>query len=365
MKAIVAMSGGVDSSVTAHLLKKMGYEVVGLSFELWDQRGTKNPHICCSLETIEIAKEVARKLHIEHHTIDVRDDFYRYIIEYFCSSYISGITPNPCVLCNKFIKFRFLIQKAEEIGADCIATGHYARIGQLQNTRSKEQKTDKGRFVLKKGVDPKKDQSYFLYVMTQEELSKTVFPLGVFQKKQTKGIAQDLGLFNTLRPESQEICFIGNGKYTDFIKTFSPESLKPGPIINLQGKIIGEHKGIALYTIGQRKKIGISSLKPLYVCGIDKKNNAIIVGQKKDTLKKTFKVKGLNWIAMESPSQPLKARVKIRSTMNEEPAVIIPEKNHIVTVEFSSPQSAPASGQSAVFYDNDTVLGGGEIVYTY
>ena len=361
MKALVAMSGGVDSSVAAYLLKKQGCEVIGLSFELWDQRDIKNLNVCCSVETINIAKEVAKKLNIEHYTIDVRDAFYRYIIEEFCNSYISGITPNPCILCNKFIKFKFLIEKAKELGADVIATGHYARVARPQNTEHRAQNTDKNRILLKKGIDPKKDQSYVLYVMTQEELSKTIFPLGELTKDKTRNIASELGLASAIRPESQEICFVGNKNYIDFIRSFAPEALKPGPIINTGGKVIGEHQGVAFYTIGQRKRLGISTLSPYYVIDIDKQKNTIIVGSKEDAMKKTFIVKGLNCISIESITCQLKVTAKIRSMMKESPATIIPEENQRVIVEFSHPQWAPAPGQSAVFYNGDMVIGGGII----
>ena len=370
MKALVAMSGGVDSSVAAYLLKKQGYEVIGLSFELWDQRDIKNLNVCCSVETINIAKEVAKKLNIEHYTIDVRDAFYRYIIEEFCNSYISGITPNPCILCNKFIKFKFLIEKAKELGADVIATGHYARVEKGSGVRGQRSENSslvtclpsrQARHSLLKGVDPKKDQSYVLYVMTQEELSKTIFPLGELTKDKTRNIASELGLASAIRPESQEICFVGNRNYIDFIRSFAPEALKPGPIINTGGKVIGEHKGVAFYTIGQRKRLGISTLRAYYVIDIDKQNNTIIVGSKEDAMKKTFIVKGLNWISIESLTGQLKVTAKIRSMMKESPATIIPEENQRVIVEFSHPQWAPAPGQSAVFYDGDMLIGGGII----
>ena len=354
MKALVAMSGGVDSSVAAYLLKKDGYEVIGLSFELWDKRDANKFSTCCSIETVEIAKSVARRLGIEHHTVDVRDAFYRYVIERFCDSYIAGATPNPCILCNQHIKFDFLLQKARETGADVIATGHYVRAGRAGTS-------GKSRVLLKKGVDSRKDQSYVLYVMTQEQLSKTLFPLGDMRKEETRALAKEVGLESALRPESQEICFVGDGNYTDFMKDFAPEALKPGDILDMEGKVVGTHKGIAFYTIGQRKRLGVSSLKALYVADIDRESNTIKVGSREDAMRKRLRVKELNWIAVETLSVPVRAGVKIRSTMKEEPATIIPQGDGTVMVEFDEPQWAPASGQSAVFYDSDTVIGGGVI----
>lgn len=354
MKAIVAMSGGVDSSVAAYLLQKEGHEVIGLSFELWDSRDLKDSNVCCSVETIRLAKSVAHKLGIEHHTVDVRDAFYTHVIEDFCASYIKGTTPNPCILCNKYIKFDFLMKKAEELGADSIVTGHYARIDHNPEAAG-------GRSLLKKGVDSKKDQSYVLYVMTQAELAKTLFPLGEMKKDETRRIAKELDLATAMRAESQEICFVGNDKYVDFIEKFSPDSLRPGPITNTSGKIIGEHKGIAFYTIGQRKRLGISSLKPHYVADIDRKTNTIIVGSREDAMRKTLIVKELNWLSIESLAKPLLANVKIRSTMKETSAIISPLEDERVKVEFEELQWAPASGQSAVFYSGDLVIGGGII----
>ncbi len=356
MEVIVAMSGGVDSSVAAYLLKQQGYRVTGLSFELWDRRDIENPNTCCSVITIGLAKSVARKLGIEHYTVDVRDAFYRHVIEDFCTSYIKGVTPNPCILCNKYIKFDFLLRKAAETGAEYIATGHYARTQPDSDGK-------KRRFLLKKGLDERKDQSYVLYVMKQGELSRTLLPLGEMKKQETRGIARQLGLSTALRAESQEICFVGGDNYAQFIKNFSPEALRPGPIVDTSGKVIGEHRGIAFYTVGQRKGLGIASLQPYYVAGIDRKSNTVIVGSREDAMGKKFRVKELNWISMSPPAEPLRAHVRIRSTMREMPATISPENGPSVTVEYDEPQWAPAPGQSAVFYHGDVVIGGGIIEY--
>jgi tRNA-specific 2-thiouridylase len=354
MKIIVAMSGGVDSSVVAYLLKKQGHEVIGLSYELWDKRDLKPSNQCCSIETINLAKSVARQIGIEHYTVDVRDTFYTHVIESFCESYIKGNTPNPCILCNKYIKFDFMMKKAEELGADCIATGHYAQVVERRVT------DDERRFLLKKGIDKKKDQSYVLYVMNQDELSKTVFPLGEFTKDKTRAIAKEIGLATATRPESQEICFVGDDNYANFVEGFSPESLKPGLILDIDGKVIGEHKGIAFYTIGQRKGLGISSPVPRYVADINRENNTIVIGSRDDATRKKIIVTDLNWISAGLEESPERVGVKIRSTMNEVPALITPEGENII-VEFDEPQWAPAPGQSAVFYNDNIVLGGGVI----
>ncbi|MDH4028034.1 MAG: tRNA 2-thiouridine(34) synthase MnmA, partial [Nitrospirota bacterium] len=302
---------------------------------------------------------------IEHRTIDVRDAFYHHVIEDFCASYIKGITPNPCILCNEHIKFAFLMKEAERSGAELIATGHYARIDRPQHrSAAAPQDRDPKRFLLKKGVDLKKDQSYVLYVMKQEELAKTVFPLGEMNKEETRSIARKLGLATALRPESQEICFVGNADYADFIRGFSPDALTPGPVVDINGRTIGEHRGIAHYTIGQRKGLGISSLKPHYVAEIDIDKNTIIAGAREDAMKKSFTVSRLNWISISDLLQPMRADVKIRSTSKERPATIRPGENRTVLVDFDEPQWAPAPGQSAVFYSGDHVIGGGIIEWS-
>jgi tRNA-specific 2-thiouridylase len=350
MKILVAMSGGVDSSVTAYLLRQQGHEVTGLSFELWDRRGLGQINTCCSVETINLARTVASRLGMEHMTVDVRDAFYSLVIEPFCESYIEGTTPNPCILCNKFIKFDFLLQKADEIGANLVATGHYAR--RIEKD---------GRYLLARGVDRVKDQSYVLYVMTRKHLARTIFPLGGMEKRETREIAARAGLATALRTESQEICFVGDDKYADFIRGVAPEAVSPGPIYDTSGRRLGEHKGIAFYTIGQRRGLGIASSHPLYVIRIDRKNNAVIVGPREEALVRAVNVGDLNWISGEAAAEEMRISAKIRSTMKDAPAVLIPVSGNTVRVEFDEPQWAPAPGQSAVFYDGEIVLGGGII----
>jgi tRNA-specific 2-thiouridylase len=358
LKVLVAMSGGVDSSVSAYLLKKKGFDVAGLSLRLWDSRDVVKHDVCCSLETIGIAREVANRLDIQHFTVDVREAFHRNVIEKFCDSYTVGSTPNPCILCNKYIKFDFLLNKAEEIGADLIATGHYARVEKPGS--SSWAGADAERFLLKSGVDSRKDQSYVLYVMTQEQLSRAIFPLGDMWKEDTRRTAQELGLDNALRAESQEICFVGDGNYIDFIATSDPGVSQPGPVVNREGEKIGTHKGIAFYTVGQRRRLDVQSLKPLYVISIDRSRNTIVVGDREDVMKRRVKVGAVNWIAFRKLARPIRARVKLRSTMEGQPALVTPEENCVI-VEFDDLQWAPAPGQSAVFYHEDIVIGGGVI----
>ncbi|MFZ6016861.1 MAG: tRNA 2-thiouridine(34) synthase MnmA [Nitrospirota bacterium] len=342
-KVIVGMSGGVDSSVTAYLLKEQGYDVEGLSFILWEARGRTDFKTCCSLQAVEEAANTAKYIGVPHSSIDVRDDFIEKVIEPFVDAYTKGITPNPCILCNRFIKFPFLMKEAEKRGAEYIATGHYAKV---------EKK------LLKKGVDPKKDQSYVLYVLRQEEIERLILPLGYYRKDEVRKIAKELNLPAAKRPESQEICFIEDRNYFKFIEMLSPIAGKPGPIIDITGRVIGIHTGIYGYTIGQRKGLGISSSEPLYVVKIDALKNAIYVGSQEAAKKKEFFVEDLNWI--NTPHTHFRATVKVRSMMKDEPATIF--LGETVRVVFDKPQWAPAPGQSAVFYDGDIVIGGGVIV---
>ena len=385
------MSGGVDSSVAAYLLKEKGYEVEGISFLMWEKPKGTSP-ACCSLRAVEETAKTARQIGIPHDVIDVRDNFAEKVITPFVHTYISGLTPNPCILCNRHIKFPYLIKEAEKRGAEYVSTGHYARVERQDSrlgespgaTRIQGAKDSKipsalnlqPSALLKKGVDTKKDQSYVLYILTQDILRRLILPLGDYTKNAVREIAEKLGLVAAKRAESQEICFIQERNYLTFIQKISPVEREPGPIVDSHGKIIGTHKGIHGYTIGQRKGLGIASPEPLYVVDIDIQKNTVYAGPRDSVKKKEFYVHELNWLTppppplmkkdkegLEKTSDAFRATVKVRSTMKDEPAMIFfdPASFEIVRVVFDEPQWAPAPGQSAVFYDNDIVIGGGII----
>jgi len=345
-KVVVGMSGGVDSSVTAHLLKEQGHEVAGVSFMLWETRERRDFRTCCSLEAINGAAETAEALGITHKVVDVRGDFIDKVIEPFVDAYLHGTTPNPCVLCNLHIKFPYLLREAGVLGADFISTGHYARV-----------ERDGGEWLLKKGIDPVKDQTYFLYVLNRDILCRLLFPLGDYTKERVRDIARGLKLPASQRPESVEICFIPEGDYPSFISRIVPEALRSGPVIGPDGSVLGTHQGIFNYTVGQRRGLNVSSTEPLYVIRIDAENNAIHVGPRHMAFQREMLVRELNWI-----SPPVdRVTAKIRSMMRDEPALLLMEEEGVVRLVFDEPQWAPAPGQSAVFYRGDVVLGGGII----
>jgi tRNA-specific 2-thiouridylase len=345
MKVAIAMSGGVDSSVAAALLKEEGHQVTGVTMRIMpeDENTTRAE---------KDAASVARLLGIPHHIIDLRDIFARRIIDYFCREYQLGRTPNPCILCNKFIKFGALWDKTRELEADLLATGHHARIAKDETS---------GRFLLKKGRDRMKDQSYFLCQLTQEQLGHTLFPIGHLTKERVKRIAAERGFPANSRPESQEICFIPDDDHKKFLKEHVTRGTKPGKIRDETGNVLGQHQGIAGYTVGQRKGLGVFAARPLYVTAIEAASDTINVGTREKTYGSELIAENLNWIAIPRPSQPFKVKAKIRYRHPEAEAMVKPQDDYSVYVKFAEPQMAITPGQEVVFYDGDTIIGGGTI----
>ena len=350
------MSGGVDSSVTAALLVEEGYEVIGVTMRLGTYRGgdadSERP-LCCSLESVEDARRVASQLDIPFYAVNYEEDFARDVVNYFCQEYSVGRTPNPCVVCNTKLKFGRLLQLAFDMGAQHVATGHYARTAF---------EAESGRYLLKKGVDRKKDQSYALFDLTQEQLNHALFPLGEYTKDWVRNKARELGLKTQNRPESQEICFIPDDDYNRFLMERIPARIKPGPILDAHGKYLGDHRGIQFYTIGQRRGLGISLGKPAYVVDIDAEKNTIVVGDKHELLRKSFLAEKINLIAGERLSAPVRAQVKVRYKDPGHWATVRQIADDKVEISFDEPYGAITPGQAAVFYDDDVVIGGGWIV---
>ena len=341
-KVLLGMSGGVDSSVAAYILKKDGYEVIGCTMELWTGENHKKSNI-------EDAKRVAEILQIPFHIFDLQKEFKEYVIKYFISEYEAGRTPNPCVACNRYVKFQGLLDKAQELNIDYVATGHYANI----------EKGDE-RYYLKKAVDESKDQTYFLYKLTPEQLSKTIFPLGNYKKTEIRDIAKKLGFEVAEKPDSQEVCFVENNNHYEFVKQYSHNDMKKGEIVDIDGNVLGYHEGISKYTIGQRRGLGVVTGKPMFVIDIYGESNRVILGSNEDLFKKELVVENLNWIYLDSPKEEMTLKVKIRSTALEVEGKVIPNGKEAKVV-FSKPQRAITKGQSAVFYKDDYVVGGGVI----
>ena len=346
---VVGMSGGVDSSLAAALLKDQGYDVIGMMLRLWSDTGTHNR--CCAPDAQQEARYIAGLLDIPFYVIDAQDQFYQAVVLPFIDGYTQGITPNPCLNCNRFVRWDFLLERAKVLGADYLATGHYARI----------HNTSTGTYQLLKSRDAEKDQTYFLHVLTQNQLSQTIFPLADLTKKQVRKLAEEYALPVADRPDSQDLCFVGQGDYRDFLRKSNPSSLKPGPIIDLDGKSLGEHPGLADFTIGQRKRLGISSPEPLYVIRKDLKNNTLIVGSREYLGQDEFNVDNVNWISGEEPANPISANVKIRYKSGEVPSTITVTNSVSVHIQLDSPLPDITPGQAAVFYQNDVCLGGGII----
>lgn len=353
-RVIVAMSGGVDSSVAAALLVKAGYECIGVTMQLWsdDLPKGKNESGCCSLSAVEDARRVATKLGIPYYVVNFAHDFSEGVIRQFIDEYMRGRTPNPCIVCNELVKFGILLKKAQELDAHYVATGHYARVGFDDEW---------GRYVVRRGIDPAKDQSYTMHGLTQEQLSHMLTPLGDYTKDAIRGIARELGLVNAEKPDSQEICFVPDGDYKAFLRHVAPEAERPGQIVDTSGKVLGTHQGIAFYTIGQRKGLGIATGEPLYVVALDAETNTVVVGTADEVKGGGLVADTVNWVALPGLSGPREVMCQIRYHAPAVPAVIYPAEDGRVMTRFYAPQRAITPGQRVVWYEGDVLLGGGII----
>ncbi len=352
-RVVVAMSGGVDSSCAAYLIKKQGYDAVGISIRLWpkEECGFYRPKSCCSLESIADARMVCEKLKIPFYVLDFHDEFREEVIDYFSKEYLKGRTPNPCILCNEKIKFGTLLKKAKELGAGTVATGHYARVDFNKRMNA---------YVLREAKDKTKDQSYALFSLTQEQLRAARFPLGKYPKVWTRKLAKKLGFSVYDKKDSQEICFVQDD-YRKFLKKKYPGEITPGPVLDESGKKIGTHEGIAFYTIGQREGLKIPYKYPLYVIKIDKEKNEIIVGPRESKFEKIIQVNNVSWI-LKPEKDTIRAKTKIRYQHDKAAATLISLDEGRIRVEFDQAQESPTPGQAAVFYDRDIILGGGWII---
>jgi tRNA-specific 2-thiouridylase len=350
-KVVVAMSGGVDSSVAAALLKEQGYDVIGMMLRLWSEPGKEDTNRCCTPDSMAQARRVAARLNLPFYVIDAKDVFRETVVEYFLEGYARGETPNPCLVCNRKIRWTFLLDHALALGAEYMATGHYVRI----------KKDEGGKSVLFRAVDRNKDQSYVLHVLNQEKLKHALFPVGDFTKPEIRQIAEKYGLPTASRKDSQDLCFLAGEDYRNFLRRNAAEMLRPGEIVTRTGNPLGTHHGLANYTIGQRKGLGLASPVPLYVLGKNATDNTLIVGTQEELGSRELIAHDVNWLSGEAPREPIRAEVKIRYTAQEAEAWVRPVGGNQAQVDFDAPQRDITAGQAAVFFQGDVVLGGGLI----
>ena len=350
-KCIIAMSGGVDSSVAASLMKENGYECIGATMKLYDNEdiGINREKTCCSLDDIEDARAVARRLSMPYYVFNFKDEFEEKVINKFIKTYENGGTPNPCIDCNRYLKFEKLFQRMYELGFDYVVTGHYAIV---------EEKD--GWFYLKKGKDDTKDQSYVLYSLTQSQLSHIKFPLGKYSKVEIRKIAEEQRFLNARKRDSQDICFVPDGDYARFMEQFTGKHYPAGDFLDRSGKVVGTHSGAVRYTLGQRKGLGLALGAPVYVCGKDMQANTVTVGPESELFDRIVYAEDVNWIAIPALTEPLRVTARTRYHQAEQQATVYPAENGF-RLEFDQPQRAPTPGQAAVLYQGDVVLGGGTI----
>jgi tRNA-specific 2-thiouridylase len=350
-RVVVALSGGVDSSVAAALLKRQGHEVIGMMMRLWSEPGSEAANRCCTPDAIAMARRVAARLDIPFYAVDAQQIFRDVVVQYFLDGYAQGNTPNPCLACNRYIRWDFLLQRALTLGANYLATGHYARVA-VEN---------RGKIQLLRGVDTQKDQSYVLSILTQEQLRHAIFPVGDYTKPQVRQLARDFGLPVAEREESQDLCFLGEEDYRDFLRRYLPEVENPGPIVTRYGQQVGEHRGLAFYTIGQRKGLGISSPVPMYVLAKDTSRNCLIVGKEDELGGQGLIAKDVNWVSGDLPSDRMRVQMKIRYKAVDAWGLVSPLDGSRVHIRFDAPLRDITPGQVVVFYEGDICLGGGII----
>ena len=354
-KALIAMSGGVDSSVAAFLMKEQGYECIGATMKLYqnDDIVINKEHTCCSLDDVEDARAVAHSMGMDHYVMNFKEHFKEQVMDKFVHCYECGITPNPCIDCNRYLKFEYLYQRAQELGMDYVVTGHYAQIVQDETT---------GRYLLKKAVDASKDQSYVLYNLTQEQLAHVRLPLGGLHKAEVREIAEKQHFINARKHDSQDICFVPDGDYARFMEDFTGRHYPAGDFLDENGKKVGTHNGAVRYTIGQRKGLGLAMGAPVYVCAKDMQANTVTVGPEENLFDRIVYADEVNWIAIPELTAPLRITARTRYHQTEQAATVYPAGEGQFRLEFDQPQRAPTPGQAVVLYQGDVVLGGGTIV---